>query len=195
MTRQKGLFYLLKAAESIDPSLQIVLCAGESDTPELQAELQAMVDGLKNRRSGIVWIPEMVSRESAIALYSHASVFCCPSIYEPFGIINLEAMACGTPVAGSGVGGIPEVVADGETGFIVNAKLSGAPPHDPTDPEDFARGLADAINRLGTNTELSRSMGEAGRKRVVDFYSWRSIAKQTFALYETLTESSSRAGP
>ncbi len=186
MTRQKGLYYLLKAAESIDPRLQIVLCAGESDTPELQAELEAMVRDLKSRRPGIVWIPGMLGREDVIVLYSHAAVFCCPSIYEPFGIINLEAMACGTPVVGSRVGGIPEVVADGETGLIVDAKLSDAPPHDPTDPDAFARGLAEAINRLGLDPELSRRMGEAGRQRVIDIYSWQSIAKQTMALYESI---------
>ena len=128
----------------------------------------------------------MVTRETTIALYSHAAVFCCPSVYEPFGIINLEAMACGTPVAGSAVGGIPEVVVDGESGFLVDAKLSDQPPHDPTDPAGFARGLAEAINRLGTDAELSRRMGEAGRKRVVDVYSWQSIAKQTLAAYEGL---------
>lgn len=186
MTRQKGLYYLLRAAEAIDPKLQIVLCAGESDTPELQAELEAMVSDLKSRRQGIVWIPGMLGREDVIALYSHAAVFCCPSIYEPFGIINLEAMACGTPVVGSRVGGIPEVVADGETGLIVDAKLSDAAPHDPTDPEGFALGLAQAVNRLGMDAELSRRMGEAGRQRVIDIYSWQSIAKQTLALYESI---------
>jgi len=152
----------------------------------LQVELEGMVDDLRRRRSGIVWIPEMVSREVTIALYSHAAVFCCPSIYEPFGIINLEAMACGTPVAGSAVGGIPEVVVDGETGLLVDAKLSNRPPHDPTDPAGFARSLAEAVNRLGTDPALSRRMGEAGRKRVVDVFSWRSIARQTLATYEEL---------
>ena len=188
MTRQKGLLYLLQAIEHIDPKLQIVLCAGESDTPELQAELEGMVADLRGRRPGIVWIPEMVSRETTIALYSHAAVFCCPSVYEPFGIINLEAMACGTPVAGSAVGGIPEVVVDGETGILVDAKLSDRPPHDPTDPAGFAQGLAAAINRLGTDPELSRRMGEAGRKRVVDVFSWQSIAKQTLAAYQGLVD-------
>lgn len=189
MTRQKGLYYLLRAIERIDPQLQIVLCAGESDTPELQAELEHMVGELKGRRPGIVWIPEMVERASAIALYSQATVFCCPSIYEPFGIINLEAMACGTPVVGSNVGGIPEVVVDGETGFIVDATLSPEPPHDPTDPDRFSRALADGINRFVATPDLSRKMGEAGRRRVVDQYSWRSIAKQTFELYNAIVES------
>jgi starch synthase len=186
MTRQKGLYYLLQAAQYLDPKLQIVLCAGESDTPELQAELEGMVEDLKHRRRGIVWIPGMLERDTVIALYSHAAVFCCPSIYEPFGIINLEAMACGTPVVGSAVGGIPEVVIDGETGFIVEARLSPEPPHEPTDPAGFVKGLADALNRLGCDPELSRRMGEAGRRRVLEHYSWRSIAERTLSLYEEL---------
>ncbi|QLH37999.1 MAG: glycogen synthase [Defluviicoccus sp.] len=186
MTRQKGLLYLLCAIEHIHPDVQVVLCAGESDTPELQAELERMVHDLQQRRPGIIWIPEMLDRPSTIALYSHASVFCCPSIYEPFGIINLEAMACGTPVVGSAVGGIPEVVVDGQTGFLVDARLSAAPPHDPSDAEGFARGLADGINRLADDAALSRRMGEAGRQRVIDFFSWQSIAKQTLDLYKTL---------
>ncbi len=188
MTRQKGLLYLLKAADRIDPDIQIVLCAGESDTPELQQELEAMVSELEMRRPGIVWIPEMVSRETTIALYSQAAVFCCPSIYEPFGIINLEAMACGTPVVGSAVGGIKEVVVDGETGFLVDAKLSSAPPNDPTDPDGFAGDLAEAVNRIGANPDLSREMGEKGRQRVIDNYSWASIAQQTLDLYERLRD-------
>jgi starch synthase len=186
MTRQKGLLYFLRALDQLDPKVQVVLCAGESDTPELQAELEAMVEELKLRRPGIIWIPEMLDRQTTIALYSHASVFCCPSIYEPFGIINLEAMACGTPVVGSDVGGIPEVVVDRETGYIVDVRLGETPPHDPVDPEGFSRALAAAINRLAGDPELARKMGDAGRHRVVEFFSWRSIAKQTLDLYKTL---------
>lgn len=188
MTRQKGLYYLLQAAEQIDPQMQIVLCAGESDTPELQRELEHMVEDLQGRRAGLVWIPEMIERQRAIALYSHATVFCCPSIYEPFGIINLEAMACGTPVVGSNVGGIPEVVVDGETGFIVDLTLSPEPPHDPVDPLGFSRALADAINRFAADPSLARTMGEAGRRRVVDCFSWHSIAKRTQQLYKAIVE-------
>lgn len=186
MTRQKGLYFLLRAAEHIDPAIQIVLCAGESDTPSLQTELENMVDDLRARRPGVIWIPEMVSRRTTVALYSHAAVFCCPSIYEPFGIINLEAMACGTPVVATAVGGIPEVVADGETGFLVDARLASAPPHDPTDPEGLAADLAAAINRLGGNADLCRRMGEAGRRRVLARFGWDKIAKQTLDLYRTL---------
>jgi len=186
MTRQKGLLYLLRAIDQIDPQVQIVLCAGESDTPALQAELEGMVSELQSRRPGIIWIPEMVERSTTIALYSHAAVFCCPSIYEPFGIINLEAMACGTPVVGSAVGGIPEVVVDGETGILVDVGLSDRPPHDPTDADAFVSRLAEGINRLALDQDLARQMGEAGRQRVIDHFSWRSIANQTLALYKTL---------
>jgi glycogen synthase len=189
MTRQKGLYYLLKAADFIDPNMQIVLCAGDSDTPSLQEELEAMVLELSAQRAGVIWIPEMVSRRTTVALYSHATVFCCPSIYEPFGIINLEAMACGTPVVATAVGGIPEVVADGETGFLVDARLSEQPPHDPVDADGLARALAEAINRFGADPDLKRRMGDAGRRRVVEKFSWETIAKQTLTLYESLQRS------
>lgn len=186
MTRQKGLLYLLQAITQLDPETQVVLCAGESDTPELQKELEGMVAGLKAHRPGIIWIPEMVSRQTTIALYSQAAVFCCPSIYEPFGIINLEAMACNTAVVGSKVGGIAEVVLDGETGFLIDAKISPTMPHDPMDPKGFSAAMAEAINRLTRDPGLQKKMGAAGRKRVMDNYSWRSIAAQTLAMYKTL---------
>ncbi len=188
MTRQKGLYYLLRAIKDIDPLIQVVLCAGESDTPELQSELEGMVADVRSERNGIVWIPEMVTRETTIALYSNATVFCCPSIYEPFGIINLEAMACSTPVVGSAVGGIAEVVVDGDCGFLVDAQLSEEPPHDPADPDAFSRGLADGINKLGRDPDLAKKMGEAGRRRVVENYSWASIAQQTLDLYEKVRD-------
>ncbi len=186
MTRQKGLRYFLKAVEHIDPACQIVLCAGESDTAELQAEMEAMVRDLAARREGLVWLPGMQARADTIALYAHASVFCCPSIYEPFGIINLEAMACATPVVGSRVGGIAEVVVDGETGFLVDAGLSDQPPFDPVDGDAFAGRLAEAINRLIADPDLARRMGAAGRQRVEQVYSWRSIAQATVDLYGRL---------
>ena len=186
MTRQKGLLYLLQAISQLDTDTQVVLCAGESDTPELQKELEALIAELKAHRPGIIWIAEMVSRPTTIALYSQAAVFCCPSIYEPFGIINLEAMACNTAVVGSKVGGIAEVVVDGETGLLIDAKISPTMPHDPTDPKGFAAALAGGINRLVRDPELRKKMGAAGRQRVLDNYSWRSIAEQTLALYKRL---------
>ena len=186
MTRQTGLLYLLQAIEQLDAQTQVVLCAGESDTPELQQELEDLITELGDHRPGIIWIPEMVSRPTTIALYSQAAVFCCPSIYEPFGIINLEAMACGTPVVGSRVGGIAEVVVDGETGLLIDANISPEMPHDPLDPASFSAALAEGINRLVRDPELRRRMGAAGRQRVLDNYSWHSIAEKTLALYKSL---------
>jgi len=190
MTRQKGLYYLLLAAEKLAPDVQLVLCAGESDTPALQAELEGMVDDLSRRRPGVVWIPGMVPRDATVALYSHATVFCCPSIYEPFGIINLEAMACGTPVVASAVGGITEVVVEGENGFLVDAQLSDRPPHDPIDPEGFAAAMADAINRLVGNPDLRARMGESGRRRAVEQFNWEIIASRTLDLYRSVANDS-----
>ncbi|MCB1821274.1 MAG: glycogen synthase [Candidatus Competibacteraceae bacterium] len=186
ITRQKGLYYLLQAIPHIDPKLQIVLCAGDADTLAMQREIEEIVRELQSHRSGIVWIPKMLPRQETIALYSHATIFCCPSIYEPFGIINLEAMACGTPVVGSAVGGICEVVVEGETGLLVDPHLSPEPPHDPISPARFERGLAEAINRIVNDPELCRQMAEAGRERVERHYSWRSIAQQTYDLYRRL---------
>ena len=186
MTRQKGLYYLLQAIPHLDPDLQVVLCAGDADTLAMQREIEDIVQELQRHRSGIVWIPKMVSRQTTIALDSHAAIFCCPSIYEPFGIINLEAMACGTPVVGSAVGGISEVVVDGETGLLVDPHLSLEPPHDPASPAKFERGLAEAINRIANDPDLRRRMSQAGRERVERHYSWRSIAQQTYDLYRRL---------
>ena len=186
ITRQKGLYYLLQAIPRLDPKLQVVLCAGDADTLTMQREIEEIVQELQAQRSGIVWIPKMLPRATTIALYSHATIFCCPSIYEPFGIINLEAMACGTPVVGSATGGICEVVVEGETGLLVDPHLSPAPPHDPVAPAKFERGLADAINRLANDPELLQRMGQAGRERVERHYSWRSIAQQTYDLYRRL---------
>jgi len=186
MTRQKGLYYLLQAIPHLDPKLQVVLCAGDADTLAMQREMEEMVQELQSHRDGIVWIPKMVSRQATISLYSHAAIFCCPSIYEPFGIINLEAMACGTPVVGSAVGGINEVVVDGETGILVDPQLSSEPPHDPSSPAKFEHGLASAINRLAADPSLLERMGQAGRERVERHYSWRSIAQQTYDLYRRL---------
>lgn len=170
ITRQKGVPELLRAAGQLDPYVQLVLCAGQPDTPELTQEVTALVDGLRATRSGIVWIEGMLSRLEVIQLLSHATAFVCPSLYEPLGIVNLEAMACGTAVVASRVGGIPEVVADGETGLLV-------PPGDP-------QALAAALNALVREPQRARAMGVAGRHRAVTEFDWTSIAQLTAQLYE-----------
>jgi starch synthase len=162
-----------------------VLCAGAPDTPEIAAELRQKVEAARKRHPRIVWIEKMVSKPEVIQLYSNCRVFCCPSVYEPFGIINLEAMACRAPVVASATGGIKEVVVDGETGYLVpfdQNPVTGFP----TDPERFARDLAVRIQAMLTNPDRCRRFGEAGRKRVEDVFSWTSIAKQTIHLYERL---------
>jgi starch synthase len=173
ITRQKGVPVLLRAAFGLIPQAQLVLCAGQADTPELLAEVTELVDGLRASRSGVIWIPEMLPKEEVIQLLTHATVFACPSVYEPLGIVNLEAMACGTAVVGSRTGGIPEVVAEGETGLLV-------PVGDPD-------ALAAALNTLLREPERARAMGQAGRKRAVAEFGWPAIAAQTAGLYATLT--------
>jgi glycogen synthase len=186
MTRQKGLHYLLAAVPYLLPEAQVVLCAGAADTPEMAQEIEATVHALQQQRSGIIWIPAMVPRRTSIVLYSHAAVFCCPSIYEPFGLINLEAMACATPVVASAVGGIPEVVVDGETGYLVAPDLSSEPPHEPRNATQFAQRLAAALNRLLADPALCQRMGQQGRTWVEEHFSWRAVAQQTLALYRRL---------
>jgi glycosyltransferase involved in cell wall biosynthesis len=146
------------------------------------------VTRLQEQRQGVIWIPAMVPRRTTIALYSHAAVFCCPSIYEPFGLINLEAMACETPVVASAVGGIPEVVVDGDTGYLVDPGLSSTPPYEPREPQQFARNLAEAMNRLLTNAPLRHHMGQKGRTHVEQHFSWRAVAQRTMELYQRLCE-------
>jgi len=180
ITRQKGLPVLLRAASSLDPSAQLVLCAGAPDTPELLAEVTTLVDGLRVVRSGVVWIPEMLPKPEIIQLLTHAVAFACPSLYEPLGIVNLEAMACETAVVASRVGGIPEVVADGVTGLLV-------PPDDPA-------SLADALNALVRDPGRAAAMGQAGRERALNEFSWDAVAAQTAALYAELAQSQKRAG-
>ena len=191
MTRQKGIVHLLRAVRKLDPGTQVVLAAGDADTPEMQDEMEGLVRSLQAAREHVIWIPGMLPRDEVIALYAHATVFCCPSVYEPFGIINLEAMACGTPVVASATGGILEVVVDGETGLLVDPDLSPDPPHDPRDAAGFAAGLAQAINRLVADPALAARMAAAGRKRTEDIYSWGSVAEQTIALYQRLIGSAS----
>lgn len=186
ITRQKGIIHLVNAIRYLEPGFQVVLCAGAPDTPEIAAEMKAAVDALE--RPGVVWIEEMVPKAAAIELYSHAAVFCCPSIYEPFGIINLEAMACSTPVVASAVGGIKEVVVDGETGILVPLEQMKESPFEPLDPTRFSRDLAAGINRLMRDPALRQKMGKAGRRRAEEKFSWRAIAAQTEALYRRLLE-------
>jgi len=186
ITRQKGIVYLVRAIPYMDPNFQIVLCAGAPDTPEIAEEMKDAVESATRKRSDVIWIEEMVDRNAVIELYSHAAVFCCPSIYEPFGIINLEAMACETAVVASAVGGIKEVVVDGETGFLVPLEQMKESPFEPLDPEKFSRDLAAKINELMRDRHLQEKFGKAGRKRAEERFSWSAIARKTKALYETL---------
>jgi len=186
ITRQKGIIYLVRAIEYMDDQYQIVLCAGAPDTPEIEHEMQTAVAQVSSRRDNVIWIREMLDRKDIIEFYSHADVFCCPSIYEPFGIINLEAMACETPVVASAVGGIPEVVVDGETGFLVPLQRIQEPPYEPVSVMKFARDLAEPINRLMADRAMRRRFGQAGRQRVEEYFSWAAIAERTKALYESV---------
>jgi alpha-maltose-1-phosphate synthase len=193
ITRQKGIIHLVRAIEHMAPGFQVVLCAGAPDTPEIGREMEAAVAEASARRRGVIWIREMVEKLTVIELYSQAAVFCCPSIYEPFGIINLEAMACETAVVASAVGGIKEVVVDGETGFLVHLEQMTESPFEATDPERFARDLAGRINQLMADPAMRERFGRAGRKRAEQKFSWRAIAAETQALYERLLESTPRA--
>jgi glycogen synthase len=186
ITRQKGIIHLVRAIEHLAPGIGVVLCAGQPDTPEIGREMEEGVRAAQAERSNVVWIGEMVSREAVRQLYSHAAVFCCPSVYEPFGIINLEAAACETPVVASAVGGIPEVVVDGETGLLVPVELDVDDPMSPVDPDRFERNLAGAINALMADAATREVMGRAGRRRAVERFSWATIARQTADLYRTL---------
>ncbi|MHB0835248.1 MAG: glycogen synthase [Corynebacterium aurimucosum] len=178
ITRQKGVKHLLKAAQSFDADIQLVLCAGAPDTPEIAAETEALVEELSAQRDGVYWVKDMLSREQIKQVYSGADVFVCPSIYEPLGIVNLEAMACGTAVVASNVGGIPEVVVDGETGVLVN--------YDANDEATFEADLAAAVNRVAADKELALRFGSAGRQRAIEDFSWATIAQQTVDIYRSL---------
>ena len=186
ITRQKGIVHLVRAIEYMDPGFQIVLCAGAPDTPEIGHEMKEAVERVKAKRAGVIWIDEMVDKRTVRELYSNAAVFCCPSIYEPFGIINLEAMACETAVVATAVGGIKEVVLDGETGFLVPIDQMEESPFEPRDPEKFARDLAARINQLMADPALCEKFGRAGRKRAEEKFGWPAIALETKALYEQL---------
>jgi len=186
ITRQKGFQHLVRAIQFMDCDFQIVLCAAAPDTPGMAKEMRTAVERAKTQRRGIIWIDEMVDQKTACELYSHAAVFVCPSIYEPFGIINLEAMACETAVVASAVGGIKEVVVDGETGFLVPLEQMNESPFEAANPEKFARDLAARINQLMKDRQLCERFGKVGRKRAQEKFSWTAIAAKTKALYETL---------
>jgi glycogen synthase len=184
ITRQKGIIHLVNAIEHMNRDVQIVLCAGAPDTPEISKEMRDAVEKAKQRHPRILWIEEMVPKKDVIELYGHAAVFCCPSVYEPFGIINLEAMSCETAVVASAVGGIPEIVVNGETGYLVPFVPAAASSGEPADPAKFSRDLAVKVNELLADEDKRDRFGKAGRKRVEDVFSWRSIAKTTADYYE-----------
>ncbi len=178
ITRQKGVGHLLAAAHHLDPGTQLLLCAGTPDTPEIEAETRAAVAALSAVRPGVIWARDMLPTEAVRQVLSVATVFACPSVYEPLGIVNLEAMACGTAVVASAVGGIPEVVHDGITGLLV--------PYDEHDPDGFQRGLAHRINELLADPDRAVTMGHAGRKQAITEFSWSAVAERTVELYEQL---------
>ncbi|WP_299127852.1 glycogen synthase [uncultured Winogradskyella sp.] len=186
ITRQKGIIHLVNAIKYIDPDTQIVLCAGAPDTKEIAKEMEDAVAKASKSRANIFWIDKMLDKKDVIQLYSHAEVFCCPSIYEPFGIINIEAMACETAVVASAVGGIKEVVVEGETGLLINVKQQTEAPFEPIVPDKFSRDLADGVNQIIKNAPLRHKMAKAGRKRVEDFFDWQAIAQQTKSIYQSL---------
>jgi starch synthase len=184
VTRQKGLPYLLRSARELPADTQLVLLAGAPDTPEIAAEVEGLVAQLRATRSGVVWILEMLPKYEVIQVLTHSTVFVCPSIYEPMGIVNLEAMACETAVVATATGGIPEVVADRETGLLVPIDQLSDGSGTPNDPDRFVADLAAAINELLADRERAAVYGKAGRRRAVEHFSWSQIARQTMAVYE-----------
>lgn len=183
ITRQKGLPYLLRAAEQLPPEVQLILCAGAPDTPQIMAEVQELVRGLQATRDGVVWIERLLPRDELCAILTAATTFVCPSVYEPLGIVNLEAMACGAAVVGTATGGIPEVVVDGVTGRLVPIEQVQDGTGTPVDPDRFVDDLARVLTEVVTDAETARAYGGAGRQRAVDAFSWSAIAQETAALY------------
>lgn len=188
ITRQKGLPYLLRAAEQLPADVQLIMCAGAPDTPEIAKEVSDAFAGLAQRRDGVVWIEEMLPRHELIAVLAASTVFVCPSIYEPLGIVNLEAMSVGLPVVGSATGGIPEVVDDGVTGYLVPIEQVQDGTGTPLDPDKFVGDLADTLNRVLADPERAAEMGRAARKRVEDHFSWEAIGERTMALYSQILD-------
>ena len=191
ITRQKGVTHLVDAIPYLPPETQVVLCAGAPDTPEIAAEMREKVERVRAINSRVVWIEKMVTKPEAIQLYSNCRVFCCPSVYEPFGIINLEAMACRAPVVASATGGILEVVVDGDTGYLVPFEQDPVTSF-PLYPDKFSRDLAVKVSALLADPQKCRQFGDAGRKRVEEKFSWSAIAEQTIQLYRQLIESRRR---
>ncbi len=187
VSRQKGIGHFVSACRHLKPEIQAVICASAPDTSEFALEIEKSVEIVQKERGNVIWIRDMVTRPEAIELYSHAAVFCCPSIYEPFGIINLEAMACETPVVASRLGGIQEVVAPGETGFLVEFAPAAPDNLEPAEPERFASELAARLNELVANENLRRAMGRKGRERVVSQFGWAAVAEKVLAVYATVT--------
>jgi starch synthase len=186
ITRQKGVEHLLEAAKSFDPAAQLVLCAGSADTPELGAAVAARVDELRATREGVIWLEQMLPKSEVIQLLSHATVFACPSIYEPLGIVNLEAMACEAAVVATATGGIVEVVVDGETGFLVPIEPGDDGTGAPRDPQRFAADFAVRVNALVADPGRARELGRAGRARAIEHFAWPAIARRTSELYRSL---------
>ena len=187
ITRQKGILHLVNAMKDFCPGTQVVLCAGAPDTKEIEAEMAERVETVRAEGDqNIVWVRQMVPREDIITLYTHAALFVCPSVYEPFGIINLEAMACETPVVASAVGGIPEIIVDGETGLLVPFERVGEDDFEPKEPEKFSKGLAEAVNELLENPERLEKMGRASRQRVEEKFGWQAVARETLEFYKSL---------
>ena len=188
ITRQKGLPYLLRACARLPADVQLVLCAGAPDTPEIKAEVEGLMNELRSTREGVIWIPDMLPRNEVIALLSHGTVFACPSVYEPLGIVNLEAMACELAVVATATGGIPEVVVDGETGWLVPIEQVQDGTGTPVDPERFVADLAAALNEGVSDVERARRFGEAGRRRAVESFSWGSIGDRTLEVYQAVLD-------
>lgn len=186
ITRQKGLPYLLRAAERLPADVQLVLCAGAPDTPEIMAEVSGLVAELRRKRDGVVWIEEMLPRRQLVSLLSSATVFACPSVYEPLGIVNLEAMACGLPVVGTATGGIPEVVDDGVTGVLVPIEQVTDGTGTPVHPETFVTDLADALSAVATDPDRAARMGAAARRRVEEHFAWDAIGERTLEVYRSV---------
>ncbi len=186
ITRQKGLPYLLRAARELPPEVQLVLCAGAPDTPEIAAEVSGAVEVLQAERTGVVWIEQMLPRAELVAVLAASTVFVCPSVYEPLGIVNLEAMAVGLPVVGTATGGIPEVVDDGVTGLLVPIDQSDDGTGTPLDPDRFVADLADALTQLATGPARAAEMGRAARTRVEEHFAWDAIGERTLEVYRTV---------